>query len=352
MARTDAKSRARILVVGLVVVGLALLLLAWLKLPEWQANRFPRGTPMEYRQLVNEYRRTVFQALQALGGLGTLLLIWFTWRNLDLIQRGQNTERFTRAIDQLGATDKQGGQAIEIRLGGIYALDQLAQQRPIEYRLIVVNVFTAYLRENSKHPVPSTEIMNLRKAFPNLDERETLLDICKRLSSGDLPIYKSLQEKLPSAGSDFLTITSILARVRCEEALPLNLADTYLRGTSMSKADLRGVLLARSHVANADFEDVDFSPLQTTREIVHANLTETNWHGTSLKRAKLCKADFRGSKLIATAFDEADVTGTDFSGVDLSEVKGLTQDQVNSAKGNNATKLPPGMAEPSRWTGG
>jgi hypothetical protein len=87
--------------------------------------------------------------------------------------------------------------------------------------------------------------------------------------------------------------------------------------------------LARSHVANADFEDVDFSPFQTTRELVSANLTETNWHGTSLKRTKLCKADFRGSKLVS---DQADVTGADFSAVDLSEIKGFTQEQVNSAK--------------------
>ena len=46
--------------------------------------------------------------------------------NLEIAQEGQITERFTRAIDQLGANDKDGNPAIEIRLGGIYALEKLS----------------------------------------------------------------------------------------------------------------------------------------------------------------------------------------------------------------------------------
>src|SRR3954471_10607316 len=41
--------------------------------------------------------------------------------------QGQITERFTRAIDQLGATDDKGNKRLEIRLGGIYALERISR---------------------------------------------------------------------------------------------------------------------------------------------------------------------------------------------------------------------------------
>jgi hypothetical protein len=49
---------------------------------------------------------------------------------LRLTEQGQITERFTRAIEQLGATDDKGEKRLEIRLGGIYALERIASDSP------------------------------------------------------------------------------------------------------------------------------------------------------------------------------------------------------------------------------
>jgi HAMP domain-containing protein len=80
--------------------------------------------------LVNEYRRTWAQIL---GGLVLGFGLYFTWRRIEISQQEleatrdqQVTERFTRAIDQLGATDDKGRKKLEIRLGGIYALERIA----------------------------------------------------------------------------------------------------------------------------------------------------------------------------------------------------------------------------------
>ncbi len=48
--------------------------------------------------------------LQAIGGLLLALTIFFTWRRVTIAEQGQITERFTRAIDQLGS-DTAGGEA-------------------------------------------------------------------------------------------------------------------------------------------------------------------------------------------------------------------------------------------------
>src|SRR5262249_24358869 len=62
---------------------------------------------------------------------------------LDETRRAQLTERFTKAIDQLGqmADDK-----LDIRLGGIYALEQIAKESK-ELHRPVMEILTAFLRE-------------------------------------------------------------------------------------------------------------------------------------------------------------------------------------------------------------
>jgi hypothetical protein len=68
---------------------------------------------------------------------------------LRLTEQGQITERFTRAIEQLGATDDKGEKKLEIRLGGIYALERIAWDSPERDYSTVMEVLTAYVRENT-----------------------------------------------------------------------------------------------------------------------------------------------------------------------------------------------------------
>jgi hypothetical protein len=276
---------------------------------------------MDYTQL-NDYARTAIQGIGAFGAGALALVAWKNFKvlekgqreNLELSQQGQRSDRFTRAIDQLGKTEG-GSPSIEIRLGGIYALNQLAEQHPKDYRSIVINVLSAYLRENSKRPAPRALLRQFRTEFPELGRYASLLAISRsigRLKETDVGRYETLQECLPSVGSDFLAIARILARLTREEKVTrVDLADTYLRGTCMSRAYLRNAILARSHIANADFEDADLEC---------ANLTSTNWHGTSMKGANLRDADC--------------------SDADLNRAAGLTIEQIKSARNASSIKVP------------
>src|SRR5215217_4967771 len=66
--------------------------------------------------------------------------------DLRQAEQGQITERFTRAIDQLGS------EKLEIRLGGIYALERIARDSPERDYSTVIEVLTAYVRQNSSTP--------------------------------------------------------------------------------------------------------------------------------------------------------------------------------------------------------
>src|SRR5215204_5738600 len=59
-------------------------------------------------------------------------------QNQRLTEQGQITERFTRAIEQLGATDETSNKPrLELRLGGIYALERIAKDSPEKYNSTV-----------------------------------------------------------------------------------------------------------------------------------------------------------------------------------------------------------------------
>ena len=83
-----------------------------------------------------------------------------------------------------------------------------------------------------------------------------------------------------------------------------------LRGANLSGADLRG-----------------------------ADLIEADLIGVDLSGAKLREANLHGTFLVAVKLD----------GADLSTAKGLSQPQINSARGDKDTKLPEEFQRPPRW---
>jgi hypothetical protein len=107
--------------------------------------------------LQNDARTTL---LQGLGGAVLLVGAYFTYRQLRISQQqllhtvnashrelrvtqdGQITERFTRAVDQLGNT------SMDMQLGGIYALQQISRSSP-EERSAIYEILAAYVRIHS-----------------------------------------------------------------------------------------------------------------------------------------------------------------------------------------------------------
>ena len=65
---------------------------------------------------------------------------------LELQRRGQVTERFTRAIDQLG---QPGREKLDVRIGGVYGLEQMARDSA-ELHWPIMEVLAAYLREHAR----------------------------------------------------------------------------------------------------------------------------------------------------------------------------------------------------------
>jgi hypothetical protein len=145
-----------LLAVVLVVPGLL-----YPPLTDWDLDR-DKVTGKDRLQLRNDRLKLQNDAratlLQGLAGGVLLLGAYFTWRQvqttrqqLHVAEQGQLTERFTRAVDQLGAD------RLDLRLGGIYALERIARDSPPD-RATIGEVLTAYIRHRSpgRRPNPAS----------------------------------------------------------------------------------------------------------------------------------------------------------------------------------------------------
>ncbi|GHB13033.1 pentapeptide repeat-containing protein [Streptomyces chryseus] len=84
-------------------------------------------------------------------------------------------------------------------------------------------------------------------------------------------------------------------------------------------------------------------------DLIGANLKGADLHGADLRGAYLIGADLRGADLRVADLIGADLRDADLSGADLTGSFFLTQAQLNAAKGDAGTGLPPALTRPSHW---
>ena len=271
--------------------------------------------PISQRKDLVQGLASVGQALAVLvAGVVGLGGLYFTWRNLNqtrqLTEQGQITERFTRAIDQLGATDDDGNPRLEIRLGGIYALERIDKESPRRaYHSTVMEVLTAYVRENAPWPPKSS-----KSSEEGFIEPPGEGSVPGSASYEDAEQDKSAeQDAHPTLGrppTDIRALLDVLKR-REEERVPKEYRIQHL--------DLRGTYLRR------------------------ANLRRANLWG-----ANLWKANLPGANLQKASLEDAILEGADLRGADLRGAL-ITQAQLNETYGDEDTQLPPLLKPPAHW---
>ena len=85
-------------------------------------------------------------------------------------------------------------------------------------------------------------------------------------------------------------------------------------------------------------------------DLVGARLRGADLRGAILRGALLIGADLRGADLRDADLLGADLRGADLSGADLTGSIFLTRSQLDSAKGDTTTQLPPPLQHPPHWT--
>ncbi len=270
--------------------------------------------PAEIASLEDAYRRTLAQIL---GGLALLYGLYLTQRRIvatennvrvaqetvRVVEEGQITERFTRAIEQLG------DQEMAIRLGGIYALERIAKDSEKDHGPIM-EVLTAYVREG----VPRQEGDTPEEAkSPPTDIQAILTVIGRREATGNVEV-------------DILDLD--LSHTRLVKA---TLSEANLFIANLTGADLTAATLTRAYLEAATLTGADLTAATLTRaDLEAATLTGANLTGANLTRADLTRADLT----------RADLTRADLDHANLDHAKNLTEKQVLSTENWHNAILP------------
>lgn len=139
---------------------------------------------------------------------------------------------------------------------------------------------------------------------------------------GELTLALQATERLTQQGPDALMRLDVAAHRR--EVNDLLLATSELvRGDVRHKKDHRGA------------------------DLIGADLKGADLRGASLRGAYLVGADLRGADLRMADVTGADFRGADLTGADLTDSIFLIQSQLDAAKGDASTTLPPSFTHPT-----
>ena len=235
-------------------------------------------------------------------------------RTLQANTRQQTSERFVKAVEQLG-NDKSP----DVRIGGVYGLEQLARDAQSE-QPVVFDVLAAFVRGHASRddtrlcppdfvpvvPVPVTaEIQTVIDVIARRDRRydqsDRLIDLSLTCLVGldlrrrQLPGIRMSYAKLPYAVLEGADLQGTILD-------DSDLSKSYAVGADLKSAKLRAALLVADNLTGADLRG--------------ANLTGANLTGANLTGAKLSGALLGDANLSGALLGDANLSGADLRDID------------------------------------
>ncbi|MBC3984475.1 pentapeptide repeat-containing protein [Streptomyces sp. AC536] len=333
-------------VAGAVLVGVLLALVysptgrwlvRWTCGPEWS-----RMDGAARSAALGQFRLAAVQSMGVLGAGAALVFTGFTYR---LSRRGQVTDRLTKAVERLGATE------VHVRLGGVLALERFVRDSPAE-AAHAASILNAFLRERAPR-VRSPEVgaAALRAtlgrrppralaaqrphAAPEADVQAALTALTHPASRRHVP---------PDTVIDLSHLDLAYADLPHADLRGARLVHTDLTGVRAPGADLNGAWLAHAKLAEAeldgarlDYAQLDHADLSDARldraHLAHAWLTRADLSGARLNDADLSRTQLVATDLTGAELNAADLTGAYLHGARLTGARlwdaNLTGAQVN-----------------------
>jgi uncharacterized protein YjbI with pentapeptide repeats len=301
LARMRTGIRWSWLVAALALVVLGLVVLSLLVFPSYLVQRSLKATGTgtlgapERLKAENDARTTL---LQGVAGLVLVVGAGATWRQIQINREGQITERFSKAIDHLG---ESGDGKVDVRLGGIYALERIAENSKDD-RATIAEILTAFVRGHSTWSDPDGDAVSSEPA------QQELADLRVRAPDIQGAITVLGRRALPSGRVQPLWLTSVdLRKARLVDA---NLEGAILRGAHLEGADLRGAHLEGADLVGAHLEGAVlwFAHLEDA-DLSRAHLEEAQLFRAHLDRADLRDAHLEGARTEHTHLKKADLRG-------------------------------------------
>lgn len=340
----NAGPGTRLVVAALLSVAVGIAVLKWV--PGWIAT-----TPAS-KEEAEELGRVRTAVLAVLAGSLAVVGAITAHRGYVVTREGQVTERFTRAVDQLGSA------SLDVRLGGIYALERIARESAVDHGPII-EILTAWLRGHT-FPAPDDDPEAIARVAADaqavlnvlgrrrVDQDSGILDL-----SGIAVYGASLRgvqfATVRGAGAELISTDLSVASLQGADLRSANLYRSSFQGAFLVEADLReahaaradfgkalmfGVRLDSSRFSNAKFVGALLSDASLVDALLSfADFTDAVLTGTDMTGADLSGACFVGASLVRANLSGATLDGADLRSADLSQTdfSGATIDAATRA---------------------
>ena len=215
-----------------------------------------------------------------LGGvIAVVLAVWrskVAERQAETAQEGLRNERYQTGAKMLGNT------VLSVRLGGIYALQRLAEEHAADYHVQIMRLFCGFVR--------NLEPSGAGKDEPIREDAQAIMEAIAACHERNRDVERKAGFRLDLRGAQLLR--AFLS--------DLNLSNANFNGAHLSNANLMGANLYHAM-------------------LLMANLTGANLVGANLSKAWLAGGDLSGARLHSANLSDARLSGANFSRANLSE---------------------------------
>jgi uncharacterized protein YjbI with pentapeptide repeats len=312
----------------------------------WQAaiEQLQLASKLSRRNFILELIRLIITSLSTTATIfgGLILFLNFSQGENRLI-----TERFTRSIEQLGNKEET------IRIGGIYALERIANDSPRD-GWTIMEVLSSFVR--GKQRIEVQDIAKLPKI--QTDAQAALTAIARRkidLETEhqylDLSFTNLNEANLVSANLDRVKLNnSILieadlhgSNLNCANLSHANLHGASLTQAQLDRANLIGANLSNTNLSAANLNEANLNKadlsdaildgaIMTNASLGNTNLTGAILIGANLRGATLSKANLTKSDLSGADLFDVNLVGANLNKADLRKVKNLNITQIKQAQ--------------------
>jgi uncharacterized protein YjbI with pentapeptide repeats len=308
----------------------------------WQAaiEQLKLADKLSRRNFILELIRLIIASLSTGATIfaGSILFLNFSQGENRLI-----TERFTRSIEQLGNKEET------IRIGGIYALERIANDSPRD-GWTIMEVLSSFIRgkqgikkqDTSQLPTIRTDA---QAALTVIDRRQ--IDLENERQYLDLSFTNLTEANLVDAKLDRVRLNNavlIKADLRGANLNLANLSNANLNGANLTKAQLDRANLIQANLCNtnlssANLNEANLNKADLTDAVLDgAILTNTSLGNTNLSSAILIGANLRGATLSKANLSKADLSGADLYQVNLAGAN-LNKTDLRKIKNLNITQI-------------
>ncbi len=226
-------------------------------------------------------------------------------RQADVAESGQQTDRFSRAVEQMGH------ESVAIRIGGIFALESLVNDEPTRFAIpcyeMLVTFFGESVRRHDRTGQP--------KEAPAPGDVTACLETLRRLRStfdGHVPRLARHPTTANETGPHFVGLDltgAFLPRLNFRDSTFENvrLEDATIVHCDFSGAVLRKVWFEPSRMIECDFSEARLDLCTTLSD---ATLSDCRFTGATFDVCFIENASLTGGNFMNAEFHECWFTGT------------------------------------------